>query len=65
MVTVLGFYWLQEILVSDNYPKGGKSYKAMELLFGQRFMGRGLVTEIDHETWKPQAAMFSPTFHRK
>ncbi|XP_033626983.1 cholesterol 24-hydroxylase-like [Asterias rubens] len=55
---------VREILVSDNYPKCGNGYKAMESLYGQRFMGRGLVTEIDHEVWKPQAAMFSPTFHR-
>ena len=53
------------MLVLDNYPKFGIGLEGMACSFGQRLMGRGLVTELDHETWKPQSAMFSPTFHRK
>ncbi|XP_033634323.1 cholesterol 24-hydroxylase-like [Asterias rubens] len=55
---------VREILVSENYPKYDPAYKSLGCQFGQRFMGRGLVTETDNEVWKPQAAMFRPTFHR-
>ncbi|XP_071793702.1 cholesterol 24-hydroxylase-like [Asterias amurensis] len=55
---------VREMLVLDNYPKFGVGLENMKCYFGQRLMGRGLLTELDHETWKPQSAMFSPTFHR-
>jgi hypothetical protein len=28
-------------------------------------MGKGLVTEANHETWKTRRALFNPGFHRQ
>ncbi|XP_038078422.1 cholesterol 24-hydroxylase-like [Patiria miniata] len=54
----------RDILVLENFPKWQRGYRALTQVFGQRFFGKSLVTEIDHETWKPMGALFSPAFHR-
>ncbi|XP_027896293.1 cholesterol 24-hydroxylase-like [Xiphophorus couchianus] len=52
----------KEILMSPKYPKDRFLYKRMFNLFGQRFIGTGLVSAIDHETWYKQRRIMDPAF---
>lgn len=52
----------KEILMSAKYPKDKFVYKKLFNLFGQRFLGNGLVTAQDHEQWYKQRRMMDPAF---
>ncbi|XP_055005544.1 cholesterol 24-hydroxylase-like isoform X2 [Boleophthalmus pectinirostris] len=51
-----------EILMSSKYPKDKFLYKRLFNLFGQRFLGNGLVTARDHEQWHKQRRIMDPAF---
>ncbi|XP_034145836.1 cholesterol 24-hydroxylase-like [Esox lucius] len=51
----------KEILMSPKYSKGA-FYNRLANLFGQRFMGNGLVTERDHDLWYKQRRIMDPAF---
>ncbi|XP_034755371.1 cholesterol 24-hydroxylase isoform X5 [Etheostoma cragini] len=51
----------KEILMSPKYPKD-KFYNRIFSLFGQRFLGNGLITETDHEKWYKQRRIMDPAF---
>uniref|UniRef100_A0A669DQ29 Cholesterol 24-hydroxylase n=1 Tax=Oreochromis niloticus TaxID=8128 RepID=A0A669DQ29_ORENI len=52
----------KEILMSPKYPKDKFVYKKLFSLFGQRFLGNGLVTARDHEKWYKQRRIMDPAF---
>ncbi|XP_020781675.2 cholesterol 24-hydroxylase-like isoform X1 [Boleophthalmus pectinirostris] len=52
----------KEILMSSKYPKDKFLYKRLFSLFGQRFLGNGLVTARDHEQWYKQRRIMDPAF---
>ncbi|XP_047244338.1 cholesterol 24-hydroxylase-like isoform X2 [Girardinichthys multiradiatus] len=52
----------KEILMSPKYPKDRFLYKGLFNLFGQRFLGNGLVTARDHELWYKQRRIMDPAF---
>ncbi|XP_015250362.1 PREDICTED: cholesterol 24-hydroxylase-like [Cyprinodon variegatus] len=52
----------KEILMSPKYPKDLMLYKRLFNLFGQRFLGNGLVTARDHEVWYKQRRIMDPAF---
>uniref|UniRef100_A0A8C2Z2L7 Cholesterol 24-hydroxylase n=1 Tax=Cyclopterus lumpus TaxID=8103 RepID=A0A8C2Z2L7_CYCLU len=52
----------QEVLMSSKYPKDRFFYKQLFNLFGQRFLGNGLVTAQDHEQWYKQRRIMDPAF---
>ncbi|XP_070843791.1 cholesterol 24-hydroxylase-like [Chaetodon trifascialis] len=52
----------KEILMSPKYPKDKFVYKRLFSLFGQRFLGNGLVTSQDHEQWYKQRRIMDPAF---
>ncbi|XP_070843790.1 cholesterol 24-hydroxylase-like [Chaetodon trifascialis] len=52
----------KEILMSPKYPKNKLTYKRLFSLFGQRFLGNGLVTSQDHEQWYKQRRIMDPAF---
>uniref|UniRef100_A0A3Q2QBX8 Cholesterol 24-hydroxylase n=1 Tax=Fundulus heteroclitus TaxID=8078 RepID=A0A3Q2QBX8_FUNHE len=52
----------KEILMSPKYPKDKFLYKGLFNLFGQRFLGTGLVTARDHELWYKQRRIMDPAF---
>uniref|UniRef100_A0A672ZQJ7 Cholesterol 24-hydroxylase n=1 Tax=Sphaeramia orbicularis TaxID=375764 RepID=A0A672ZQJ7_9TELE len=54
--------WFQEILMSPKYPKDNFVYKRLFNLFGQRFLGKGLVTAQEHEQWFKQRRIMDPAF---
>ncbi|XP_029351980.1 cholesterol 24-hydroxylase [Echeneis naucrates] len=52
----------KEILMSPKYPKDKFVYKRLFNLFGQRFLGNGLVTAPDHKLWYKQRRIMDPAF---
>uniref|UniRef100_A0A8C4HWP5 Cholesterol 24-hydroxylase n=1 Tax=Dicentrarchus labrax TaxID=13489 RepID=A0A8C4HWP5_DICLA len=52
----------KEILMSPKYPKDKMVYEKLFNLFGQRFLGYGLVTAYDHEKWYKQRRIMDPAF---
>lgn len=55
----------KKVLITSNLPKDSWSYDKLGYVFGERFMGKGLVTETDHEKWRAKRLSFNPAFHRK
>ncbi|XP_078131581.1 cholesterol 24-hydroxylase-like [Sander vitreus] len=68
-INILHYVWLivtcpeatKEILMSPKYPKD-IFYSKIFNLFGQRFLGNGLVTARDHEKWYKQRRIMDPAF---
>ncbi|XP_048841385.1 cholesterol 24-hydroxylase-like isoform X3 [Brienomyrus brachyistius] len=52
----------KEFLMSSKYPKDAFVYKKLFNLFGTRFLGNGLVTDIDHDHWYKQRRIMDPAF---
>lgn len=55
----------KKALVTLNLPKAHRVYSKLSYLFGQRAIGRGILTEIDHDIWRRKRAMLNPAFHRR
>ena len=56
---------VKKVLITSNFPKDSWSYDKLGYVFGERFLGKGLVTETDHEKWKIKRLALNPAFHRK
>ena len=56
---------IKEILVTKNYPKSKLMFSTVTSLYGQRFLGTGLVTNMNEEDWKIKRRLINPAFHRK
>ncbi|KAM9421368.1 cholesterol 24-hydroxylase-like [Salvelinus alpinus] len=52
----------KEVLMSPKYPKDSLVYKRLFNLFGQRFLGSGLVTAQNHDEWYKQRRIMDPAF---
>ncbi|CAI9549527.1 unnamed protein product, partial [Staurois parvus] len=52
---------VKEILMSSKYKKDTEYNRACHL-FGERFMGNGLVTEQDNQRWERQRLLMEPAF---
>lgn len=55
----------KKVLITSNYPKDSWAYDKLAYIFGERFLGKGLVTETDHGKWKEKRVALNPAFHRK
>ncbi|KAJ1105398.1 hypothetical protein NDU88_002804 [Pleurodeles waltl] len=55
---------VKEFLLSPKYLKDPQVYDRLFSLFGVRFMGKGLLTDTDHEHWYKQRRIFDPAFSR-
>uniref|UniRef100_A0AAQ6A1N0 Cholesterol 24-hydroxylase n=1 Tax=Amphiprion ocellaris TaxID=80972 RepID=A0AAQ6A1N0_AMPOC len=51
-----------EVLMSPKYPKDKFLHNRLFNLFGQRFLGNGLVTARDHDQWYKQRRIMDPAF---
>jgi len=56
---------VKDALVVKNLPKHPLSYANLCYLYGQRFLGDGLVTNMDNEGWIKRRGVLNPAFHRK
>ncbi|XP_029507998.1 cholesterol 24-hydroxylase-like [Oncorhynchus nerka] len=52
----------KEVLMSPKYPKDSLVYKGLFNLFGQRFLGSGLITAHNHDAWYKQRRIMDPAF---
>lgn len=55
----------KKALITLNLPKASRVYSKISYVFGQRAVGRGVLTELDHDVWRRKRAMLNPAFHRK
>ncbi|PIK56140.1 putative cholesterol 24-hydroxylase [Apostichopus japonicus] len=55
---------IKTLLMSTEHSKS-KHYKSLYGVYGIRFMGKGLVTEIDHDKWNARRKLYNIAFHRK
>ncbi|XP_073465231.1 cholesterol 24-hydroxylase-like [Aquarana catesbeiana] len=53
---------VKEYLMSPDYPKDPNTYNRLFYLFGKRFLGKGLLTDPDHEHWYKQRRIMNPAF---
>ncbi|NWV87143.1 CP46A hydroxylase, partial [Machaerirhynchus nigripectus] len=50
--------------MSPEHPKDPMVYGTLFSLFGERFLGNGLVTVCNHEHWRKQRRIMDPAFSR-
>ncbi|XP_016154216.1 PREDICTED: cholesterol 24-hydroxylase isoform X1 [Ficedula albicollis] len=55
---------VKEFLMSPQHPKDPIVYGTLFRLFGERFLGNGLVTVCNHEHWHKQRRIMDPAFSR-
>ncbi|CAH1797908.1 unnamed protein product [Owenia fusiformis] len=55
---------VKELLVNGNHPKSEFVYGRLSNLFGNRFVGKGLLTETDHAVWSERRSLYNAAFHR-
>nr|AHL88998.1 cytochrome p450 3049E2 [Brachionus koreanus] len=55
---------IKKILIEKDFPKKPEIYKIVGYPFGERFLGRGLVTEIDKEKWRKRRSLFNHGFKK-
>ncbi|XP_053736819.1 cholesterol 24-hydroxylase-like [Synchiropus splendidus] len=53
----------KKVLVSSKHYKDKIMYSGLISLFGRRFLGTGLVTEMDHDQWYKQRRSMDPAFN--
>ena len=75
-VTLLWFFHKPVVIVSDpelvkkvlitcNLPKDPWLRSLFSAPFGERLLGGGLVTEVNHDVWQRKRTAMNPAFHRK
>ncbi|XP_065696025.1 cholesterol 24-hydroxylase [Patagioenas fasciata] len=55
---------VKEFLMSPQYSKDPLVYGRVFSIFGERFVGNGLVTVCNHEHWHRQRKIMDPAFNR-
>ncbi|XP_077408258.1 cholesterol 24-hydroxylase-like isoform X2 [Vanacampus margaritifer] len=53
---------VKEVLMSSKYPKDMFVHKRLFSLFGERFLGNGLITARNHDQWYKQRRIIDPAF---
>ncbi|XP_038601969.1 HHIP-like protein 1, partial [Tachyglossus aculeatus] len=55
---------VKEFLMSPKYQKDSRVYGQLHSFFGERFLGNGMVTVHEYETWHKQRRIMDPAFSR-
>ncbi|XP_046841639.1 cholesterol 24-hydroxylase-like isoform X2 [Xenia sp. Carnegie-2017] len=64
-VNVADPYTIKAILLVQKFPKDPRFYReCLETLFGERAMGRSLLTNLNDEQWQHRRSLMNPAFHR-
>lgn len=53
---------VKEMTTNPVYPKDRVIFGSVASVCGERFLGGGLLTVPDYDTWRPQRSLFDPTF---
>ena len=56
---------VRDVLVVKNLPKDHFGYTRFQYVYGQRFLGSGLFSDLNPLTWETKRRTFAPLFHRK
>ena len=56
---------VKKCLATLNLPKAARVYSLIGYVYGTRFAGSGILTEVDHEVWQRKRSTLNPAFHRK
>ncbi|XP_028403528.1 cholesterol 24-hydroxylase-like [Dendronephthya gigantea] len=56
---------VRDVLVVKNLPKDHFGYARFQFVYGQRFLGYGLFTDLNRLTWEAKRRTFTPLFHQK
>ena len=56
---------VRDVLITKNFPKYPLIYKLAGFPVFSRFLGNGLVTQMDQNKWKHERALFNPGFYRQ
>ncbi|XP_022088638.1 cholesterol 24-hydroxylase-like isoform X2 [Acanthaster planci] len=65
VIFVLDPDFVKELLCTDTHPKPYAAYKIFMKILGNRFLGNGLVSDVNPATHAQKRALFSPAFHRR
>lgn len=55
---------VRDVLVVKNLPKDYFGYKRFQYVYGQRFLGSGLFSDLNLLTWERKRRTFAPLFHQ-
>ncbi|XP_039195643.1 cholesterol 24-hydroxylase isoform X2 [Crotalus tigris] len=55
---------VKEYLMSSQYSKDARIYGRLYNMFGVRFLGNGLATDLDYNHWHKQRRIMDPAFSR-
>nr|XP_054759461.1 cholesterol 24-hydroxylase-like [Lytechinus pictus] len=55
---------VKEVCLDSRHLKPQSMYVGFYSVFGERFMGNGLVSQTDHEKWHTRRALLNPAFNR-
>ncbi|OWF41183.1 Cholesterol 24-hydroxylase [Mizuhopecten yessoensis] len=53
---------IKDVLVTGNHPKSKRMYSRLSNMFGTRFIGRGIETEVDNKIWVLQRIQLDQWF---
>nr|ATW72319.1 cytochrome p450 CYP3049B6 [Brachionus calyciflorus] len=56
---------IREIFITQLFPKHPNVYGIIGFPLYSRFLGNGLVTDLDHSRWRHRRNLFNPSFHKK
>nr|UOU03256.1 cytochrome P450 3049B1-2 [Brachionus rubens] len=56
---------IREVFITKNCSKHPELYSKLAFPMGARFIGNGLVTDLDNERWKHRRDLFNPSFHKQ
>ncbi|KAK3092601.1 hypothetical protein FSP39_004856 [Pinctada imbricata] len=56
---------IQDLIVSGNHPKSPRLYEKTQSIFGMRFLGNGLVTDLNEKRWARKRSLMNQAFSRK
>ncbi|XP_072174281.1 cholesterol 24-hydroxylase-like [Diadema setosum] len=57
--------FVKDLLTNSLHTKSPQDYKNMQFVFGERFGGTGLVSELDHSKYEKKRALLNPALKRK
>ncbi|XP_064388742.1 cholesterol 24-hydroxylase-like [Halichondria panicea] len=63
-VVVIDPSYTKEIIVQVKNNKPKDQADLVNQLFGERFLGNGLVSVPDYDTWKPRRKLYDPAFNK-
>ncbi|KAJ7326009.1 hypothetical protein OS493_028731 [Desmophyllum pertusum] len=64
VVVITDAQLVKEVLITKNLPRDKFGYSHFSSLFGERMLGKGLLSEVSEEEWRWKRTVIDPAFHR-